>query len=89
LDGDGFEGGKDRGIFFIRRICPPFDRATPPSSSARDADTILGSKLFHPSVVSARFRSLSDGVTMAFNRVWIWSVAKANGFVLFRKLYFP
>jgi hypothetical protein len=39
--------------------------------------------------VATGFRSLSDSGTMAFNSVWIWSVAKANGFVLFRKRDLP
>ena len=43
---------------------------------------ILGSKLFHPSVITAYFSSLSHRITMALYRAGVWSVAKANWFVL-------
>jgi hypothetical protein len=47
---------------------------------------ILGSKLFHPSVILARLSSLSQRVTVAFYGAGVWSVTEANGLVLFCKL---
>src|SRR5437868_13385838 len=43
---------------------------------------VFGSKLFHPSVIPACFRSLDHAVAMALYRAWVRSVAELDRLVL-------
>ena len=49
---------------------------------------VLGSKLFHPSVIGAGFSGLSHPVAVAFYSARVRSVAELDGFVLLRELDF-
>jgi hypothetical protein len=63
-----------------------FEELPHPGQTATAPRFILGSKLFHPSVILARLSSLSQRVTVAFYGAGVWSVTEANGLVLFCKL---